>query len=289
MLSSPTALISGIAMFSIVEGLAAPTPEQLGFFESKVRPLLADQCYRCHSHRAEKLKGGLYLDHGSTALAGGDAGPVIVPGEPEKSLLVEAVRYENPELQMPPKKKLAAEEITVLEKWVAMGAPWPDEPVPRAEKRLGPKHFDLAGMLVFTLTDSSFDFAEPTFKLMAFLELTAAGLLGSMQHFFEQADSFIATLRLVDQILHPRQHCVALFRHGRLGAGSFVRCGEALKLGVLLGESRLQIRDLGSEQIDGFLVERFLLKEVCFIVERNRVVFGIRRIDLGLVLHVGFG
>ncbi len=113
------------------------------FFESEVRPVLAEACYRCHSAGAEKLKGGLLLDHGTTALAGGDAGPVIVPGDPDASLLIEAVRYTDPDVQMPPKKRLDPEQVAALEKWVALGAPWPDEPVPTGEKKLGPKHFDL--------------------------------------------------------------------------------------------------------------------------------------------------
>ena len=120
---------------------AAPTPEQLDFFEKKVRPLLAESCYSCHSNKAKKLKAGLLLDHGSTVLEGGDSGPSVVPGDPDKSLLIEAVRYKNPDMQMPPKKRLAEEEIAALEEWVKMGAPWPNEPMP--EKRLGPKSFDL--------------------------------------------------------------------------------------------------------------------------------------------------
>ena len=102
----------------------------LAFFESKVRPLLAERCYNCHSHKAEKLKGSLYLDSRSGALRGGDNGPAVTPGDFSKSLLVEAVRYRNPDLQMPPKSKLSSREIEVLEKWVSIGAPWPDEPEP---------------------------------------------------------------------------------------------------------------------------------------------------------------
>ena len=95
---------------------AAPiTSEQLQFFESKVRPLLADKCYKCHSNKAEKLKAGLYLDHGATIISGGDSGPSVVAGDPDKSLLIEAVRYTDPDTQMPPKKKLSDENIKVLE------------------------------------------------------------------------------------------------------------------------------------------------------------------------------
>src|SRR5678816_1800898 len=63
------------------------------FFEKKVRPVLADNCYKCHSAEAEKLKGGLRLDTRDSVLKGGDNGPAIVPGDPEKSLLIKAVRY----------------------------------------------------------------------------------------------------------------------------------------------------------------------------------------------------
>jgi hypothetical protein len=96
------------------------------FFESKIRPLLADHCYKCHSHDAEKIKGGLLLDTKDDLLKGGDSGPAIVPGDVEKSLLIKAVRYTDDDLQMPPKgKKLSPEQIANLEAWVKMGAPDP--------------------------------------------------------------------------------------------------------------------------------------------------------------------
>jgi cytochrome c553 len=96
------------------------------FFEKKIRPVLADHCYKCHSAQAEKLKGGLKLDTRADVLKGGDTGPAIVPGQPEQSLLIKAVRYADENLQMPPKdKKLSAEQIADLEAWVKMGAPDP--------------------------------------------------------------------------------------------------------------------------------------------------------------------
>ncbi|MBL9132501.1 MAG: PSD1 domain-containing protein, partial [Verrucomicrobiaceae bacterium] len=96
--------------------------EGMAFFEAKVLPLLQSRCYECHSHE-KKIKGGLALDLKSGWQTGGDNGPAIVPGDLVKSHLIEAVRYTNPEMEMPPKGKLAANEIEVLEKWVAMGAP----------------------------------------------------------------------------------------------------------------------------------------------------------------------
>ena len=101
------------------------TPAQTDFFENRIRPLLADKCYKCHSTLAEKIKGGLLLDSREAMLKGGDSGKVIVPGDPEASLLIKAVRYTDPDLQMPKDKKLDDDEIANLEKWVKMGAPDP--------------------------------------------------------------------------------------------------------------------------------------------------------------------
>jgi hypothetical protein len=83
---------------------ATITSEQRQFFESEIRPVLAENCYNCHSTKAKKLKGGLFLDHGSTILSGGDSGPALVAGDLDKSLLIEAVRYKDPDSAMPPKK-----------------------------------------------------------------------------------------------------------------------------------------------------------------------------------------
>src|SRR5215212_1887168 len=93
------------------------------FFEKKVRPVLVESCYKCHSPTSEKVKGGLMLDTREAMLQGGDSGPSLVPGDPEKSLLIKAVRYTDEDLKMPPKnKKLSAEQIADLEAWVKMGA-----------------------------------------------------------------------------------------------------------------------------------------------------------------------
>ncbi|QDT66796.1 Planctomycete cytochrome C [Calycomorphotria hydatis] len=115
------------------------TPAELEFFEQKVRPLLANHCYSCHSAEAKKLQAGLYVDSLQGMLQGGDSGEAIVPGDPDGSLLMEAVRFES--YEMPPKGKLADDEIAVLEKWIKIGAPWPKEETPVA-KRDEPK-FDL--------------------------------------------------------------------------------------------------------------------------------------------------
>ncbi len=103
----------------------ALTPEQERFFESKVRPVLATHCAKCHSSSAAKLKGGLRVDSREGLLHGGDSGPAIVPNRPDESLLVQAVRYRDDDLRMPPKGKLPDAIIADLESWVRMGAPDP--------------------------------------------------------------------------------------------------------------------------------------------------------------------
>ncbi|MCH2131119.1 MAG: PSD1 and planctomycete cytochrome C domain-containing protein [Pirellulaceae bacterium] len=96
------------------------TREQIQFFESKVRPLLASHCYQCHG--PEKQKGKLRLDSRSTLVAGGESGPAIVENDPAASLLIQAINYQS--LEMPPSGKLKDGEIEILTRWVAMGAPW---------------------------------------------------------------------------------------------------------------------------------------------------------------------
>ena len=91
------------------------------FFDSKVLPILQERCFECHSH-GTKIKGGLALDSRSGWVEGGDNGPAIQPGELEASLLVKAVRYVDAEFEMPPKAKLPAAEIAILEEWVKTGA-----------------------------------------------------------------------------------------------------------------------------------------------------------------------
>src|SRR5471030_603031 len=99
------------------------TRAQTDFFENKVRPILVSDCYKCHSKQSAKIKGGLLLDTSAGLLKGGDTGAAVVPGAPEKSLLIEAVNYTNQDLQMPPDKKLSDGEIADLISWVKMGAP----------------------------------------------------------------------------------------------------------------------------------------------------------------------
>ncbi len=114
------------------------TARENAFFEKSIRPLLAKHCYKCHSQKAGKSKGGLTLDTQAGWMDGGDSGPAIVSGSPEKSLLIKAISYKDKDLEMPPKEKLSSSEIANLTRWVRMGAPDPrkgsksDKPVARS-------------------------------------------------------------------------------------------------------------------------------------------------------------
>jgi hypothetical protein len=118
---------AGLPLLACGISAAAEPAESAEFFEKRIRPVLSEQCYKCHSSTSEKLKGGLMLDSREAVLKGGDTGPAITSGDPEKSLLVEAIRWKNSDMQMPPKKALAPQQIADIEAWVKAGAPWPQE------------------------------------------------------------------------------------------------------------------------------------------------------------------
>jgi mono/diheme cytochrome c family protein len=118
---------------------AGPSADGVAFFEQKVRPVLVEHCYSCHSAGAKKLKGNLLLDTRAGWMKGGDSGePTILPGKPDESLLMRSIRHQEPDLEMPPKKpKLPDAVIADLAAWIRMGAPDPREgkaEVKRADK-----------------------------------------------------------------------------------------------------------------------------------------------------------
>jgi hypothetical protein len=121
------ALALALSGGSIAWGQAAQGNAGLEFFEKRVRPVLVERCYPCHSHQSERLKAHLYVDSREGLLRGGDTRAALVPGHPEQSLLIEAIGYDHPDLQMPPKGKLAEAQIANLTEWVRIGAPWPTE------------------------------------------------------------------------------------------------------------------------------------------------------------------
>jgi hypothetical protein len=103
------------------------------FFLQQVEPILQDSCYKCHG--PDKQKAHLRLDSRDAILKGGKHGPAAVPGKPDDSLLIKAVRYADDDLQMPPRAKLSDDQIKALVDWVQKGLPWPAAPPPG---RVGP-------------------------------------------------------------------------------------------------------------------------------------------------------
>lgn len=105
--------------------------EAIEFFEKKIRPILANHCFECHSAKSKKLQASLMLDSRNRMLTGGDSGTALVPNRADESSLITAVRYES--YEMPPKGKLPDADIEDLTKWVNMGAPWPEEEEPTVD------------------------------------------------------------------------------------------------------------------------------------------------------------
>lgn len=100
-------------------------PAQVEFFEKKIRPVLVEHCYACHSEKSDKLQGKLLLDSREGSHRGGDTGPAVVPGKPEASLLLSALKYED--FEMPPAGKLPPQVIADFEQWIKLGAADPRE------------------------------------------------------------------------------------------------------------------------------------------------------------------
>jgi mono/diheme cytochrome c family protein len=127
-LSIAAGLVAALPAARAAANAASATlnPVDLQFFEARVRPVLVENCYKCHSHDADKIKGGLMLDTREGLMHGGNTGAAIVAGKPEDSLLIDAISYNDENLQMPPKgAKLPDQEIADLTEWVRRGAPDP--------------------------------------------------------------------------------------------------------------------------------------------------------------------
>ncbi|TLD70948.1 DUF1549 domain-containing protein [Phragmitibacter flavus] len=141
-----SAFFSGFTVLAVTAAQAAAepgaSPEGIAFFESKIRPVLIDKCYQCHSAEADKNKGGLTLDTREGSLHGGENGPAVVPGDLVASLLIEAIRYHNKDSAMPPEKsggKLPDNVIKDFEKWVQLGAPDPRDGALNLTKKSNPE------------------------------------------------------------------------------------------------------------------------------------------------------
>ena len=123
-------LILGLGTQETFAAESAPNEHaKIEFFEKKIRPILVNNCYACHSAETNS-KGGLRVDDRNGLIAGGGRGGAIAPGDVDKSLLLKAISYTLPKLKMPPEKQLSSEEIADLTKWIADGAAWPKVEIP---------------------------------------------------------------------------------------------------------------------------------------------------------------
>ena len=121
---TPRTVAGLLGLFVAAVAIGAGDAEGLELFESEIRPVLVEHCDRCHSAGADSIKAGLRVDHRDGLLEGGESGPAVVPGDPESSTLIEALRYDSV-VQMPPSGKLPEEVVAAFERWIAIGAPDP--------------------------------------------------------------------------------------------------------------------------------------------------------------------
>ena len=130
---SLVAVVTCAAVLACVTPLCADQPEQdrLEFFEKEIRPLLSERCFKCHGE--QKAKSGLRLDSRAAILNGGDTGPAAVPGKPDQSLLVQAIRHQNG-LEMPPKEALKPNQIENIARWIQSGMSWPETDLSQASQ-----------------------------------------------------------------------------------------------------------------------------------------------------------
>ena len=123
LLLSPVSVASAQMMNS--EDELQFSPADIQFFESKVRPLLITHCQSCHASNSDRIRGGLVLDTRAGWQVGGISGPAIIPGDPDGSLFIQAIRWDDEDFQMPPKRRLSDRDIGIFEEWIRRGAPDP--------------------------------------------------------------------------------------------------------------------------------------------------------------------
>ncbi len=229
--------VSAVCSTSLRAAVTTPGPEpeftaeQITFFEKHVRPVLAENCYSCHE--GHKAKSGLHLNNRAGVLRGTDYKKVLIPGDPDNSVLIKAIRHAAGAEAMPPKKpQLAANEIDALVKWVKMGAPWPKEAAsdehhpsweshwafqkvtkPEPPKVTNPKlkpANPVDAFIASRLDQAGLDFAPPADRatLGRRLYVTLTGLPPS----YEQLQAFIkdpspnAPAKLIDDLLDSPQY-----------------------------------------------------------------------------------
>ena len=233
---------TGLALLATSPLIGAEDPASVAFFEQKIRPVLIEQCYECHSTKAKKLKSGLYLDSKAGWKKGGESGKaIIVPGKPEESLLLRSIRHTEVDLEMPPKKpKLPDAVLADFAAWIKAGAIDPRDQATVEAKRgdknwwsLQPltkdfKHADIDGFIDAKLTEQKLARSAPAKpqSLIRRLSYDLTGLPPSQAEVdafvaAHQADARKATEALVDRLLasprygeHWGRHWLDVVRFG---------------------------------------------------------------------------
>jgi len=223
--------LAGIISWCLVS--TGQADEGLEFFESHIRPLLIEHCYECHS--GAKSKGGLSLDSQAGWSAGGESGPAIVPGKPEDSLLMHAVRQNGKASSMPPDKKLTDRQIALLTEWVTRGAPdprnsavkiggmtveearswWSFQPVPAIQQPL--TSADIDHEIDQALHSAGLSAAAPADRLTlirrAAFDLTGLPPTPEEVETFLRDDDPSAVAKLIDRLLEMPQYGEQWGRH----------------------------------------------------------------------------
>ena len=147
------------------------------FFERHVRPVLANNCYACHSAQLSQPQAGLRVDSRTALLAGGQSGPALIPGDPEGSLLVQVLRHAG-EIRMPPTGRLTETQVDRIASWVRMGAPFPslDESTVSAGGRVGERHWAFELPVKADLPDSQTGWGKTPIDQFVEARLVQAGL-----------------------------------------------------------------------------------------------------------------
>ena len=227
-------LTSIFALIAVICGrsfTAADEGKNLEFFESRIRPVLVKHCYRCHSEKSGKSKGGLLLDSRSGWQVGGDSGPAIIPNKPDESLVVLAINHSGEISEMPPTSRLSKQVVSDFEKWIADGAVDPREgnsPSPEAapmDIEAGRKFWAFQPRRTFSEARSIDDFVRPQAphaeadKLVRRLFLDLIGLPPTPEErtdfvrvYAEQSPEE-AVKRFGDQLLSRRQFGEKWARH----------------------------------------------------------------------------
>jgi hypothetical protein len=231
---SPLLFRASLALLATSTLIGAEDPASVAFFEQKIRPVLVDQCYECHSTKAKKLKSGLYLDSKAGWKKGGESGKaIIVPGKPEESLLLRSIRHTEVDLEMPPKKpKLPDTVLADFAAWIKAGAVDPRDQATVEAKRgdktwwsLQPlakdfKHADIDGFIDAKLTEQKLARSAPA-KPQALIRRLSYDLTGLPPSQAEvdafvtahKADARKATEALVDRLLASPRYGERWGRH----------------------------------------------------------------------------